>query len=243
MNELQVFNFENNEVRTLTIEDEPFFVGSDVARTLGYNEPHKAIKRHVDEDDGMKHPITDIYGRNQNATVINESGLYALIFGSQLKSAKRFKRWVTSEVLPQIRRTGRYEAPKDPIEIMRLQFEALDQTNKEVKSLKNDVTYLKDEVKLEAGEYSYISKRINRKVSEIVDVFALASTNDIRAALFKDINNGVNEIAGIKTRTQLRQKHFNNVIDFINQWEPSTATLIKVRQISLNLSEADEEDY
>ena len=63
MNQLQVFEFQNNEVRTLNIEDEAWFVGSDVARTLGYNEPHKAISRHVDEDDGMKHPITDSFRR------------------------------------------------------------------------------------------------------------------------------------------------------------------------------------
>lgn len=93
---------------TLVIDGEPWFVGKDVAEALKYNEPHKAIQRHISEDDGMKRPITDSTGRSQNTWVINESGLYALIFGSKLESAKRFKRWVTAEVLPAIRKTGGY---------------------------------------------------------------------------------------------------------------------------------------
>ena len=110
MQELQIFkNEEFGEVRTVTIDNEPWFVGKDIAEALEYNEPHKAINRHVSEDDRMKHPVTDSTGREQEAWIINESGLYALIFGSKLESAKRFKHWVTSEVLPAIRKTGGYQ--------------------------------------------------------------------------------------------------------------------------------------
>lgn len=108
MNELKVFDFENQNVRTVVVENEPWFVGRDAAEILGYNEPHKAISRHVDIEDGMKHPVVDSNGRKQVTTIINESGLYALIFSSKLESAKRFKRWVTSEVLPDIRKHGMY---------------------------------------------------------------------------------------------------------------------------------------
>lgn len=109
MNELQIFkNEEFGEVRTVTIDGDPWFVGKDVAEALKYNEPHKAIQRHVEEDDRMKHPVTDSSGRDQEAWIITESGLYALIFGSKLESAKRFKHWVTSEVLPSIRKHGVY---------------------------------------------------------------------------------------------------------------------------------------
>ena len=109
MQELQIFkNEEFGEVRTVTIDNEPWFVGKDIAEALEYNEPHKAINRHVSEDDRMKHPVTDSTGREQEAWIINESGLYALIFGSKLESAKRFKHWVTSEVLPSIRKHGVY---------------------------------------------------------------------------------------------------------------------------------------
>lgn len=108
MNELQLFNFENNQVRTLLINDEPWFVGKDVAQILGYSNPRDALSKHVDDEDKNSVAIRDGNKGNPNQTVINESGVYALVFGSKLPSAKRFKHWVTSEVLPQIRKAGSY---------------------------------------------------------------------------------------------------------------------------------------
>lgn len=111
MNELQLFNFEENEVRTLLINGEPYLVGSDVAKILGYSNPNKAIRDHVDEEDKLTERFV-LSGQNREAIVINESGVYALVFSSKLPDAKRFKRWVTSEVLPQIRKTGSYATPQ-----------------------------------------------------------------------------------------------------------------------------------
>lgn len=107
MNELQVFsNPEFGQVRTLTLEGEPWFVGKDVAVALGYSNPQKAIRDHVDDEDKT---VNDSFTVNGTPPIlINESGLYALIFGSKLESAKNFKRWVTHEVLPAIRKTGVY---------------------------------------------------------------------------------------------------------------------------------------
>lgn len=112
MNELQLFNFENNQVRTLLINDEPWFVGKDVAQILGYSNPRDALSKHVDNEDKNSVAIRDGNKGNPNQTVINESGVYALVFGSKLPDAKRFKHWVTSEVLPQIRKTGSYASPQ-----------------------------------------------------------------------------------------------------------------------------------
>lgn len=113
-NTLKVFNFESNEVRTLLINNEPWFVGKDVAEVLGYTNPQKAIRDHVEEEDKIMGEqnvhlcITDSFGRKRYPTYVNESGLYSLIMGSKLPSAKKFKRWVTSEVLPTLRKTGQY---------------------------------------------------------------------------------------------------------------------------------------
>ena len=107
MSNIQVFNFDELEVRTLAIKEEPFFVGKDVAEALGYARPDNAIGRHVDKEDKLMHQIS-ASGQTRNMTIINESGLYSLILSSKLNSAKRFKRWVTSEVLPQIRKHGVY---------------------------------------------------------------------------------------------------------------------------------------
>ena len=105
------FSFENMPVRTLGNPETPLFVAIDVVKALGFKDTINPIKRHVDPEDLIKVEIETSGGR-QTVNAVNESGLYALIFGSKLESAKRFKRWVTSEVLPTIRRTGRYEAPK-----------------------------------------------------------------------------------------------------------------------------------
>ncbi len=115
MNELQIFNSnEFGQIRTVTIDNEPWFVGKDVAGALGYKNTKDALATHIESCDkimGSQNAtpsITDSMGRTQHPTWINESGLYALIFGSKLESAKRFKHWVTSDVLPSIRKHGVY---------------------------------------------------------------------------------------------------------------------------------------
>ena len=107
MNTPQIFNFERNEVRTILVNDEPYFVGKDVAGVLGYSNTKDALSRHVDSEDKMGSRITTS-GQSREMTIINESGLYSLILKSKLPNAKKFKRWVTSEVLPTIRKTGSY---------------------------------------------------------------------------------------------------------------------------------------
>lgn len=108
MNELTIFeNEEFGQIREITIDNEPWFVGKDVALVLGYSNPSKALSDHVDKEDKLNNESLSSLGQ-RGGWLINESGLYALIFGSKLDSAKRFKHWVTSEVLPSIRKTGGY---------------------------------------------------------------------------------------------------------------------------------------
>ena len=108
MNELKIFeNAEFGSIRTVEINNEPYFVGKDVAEILRYGNPRQALKTNVDDEDKGVHSV-DTLGGNQNLTIINESGLYSLILSSKLPNAKRFKHWVTSEVLPTIRRHGMY---------------------------------------------------------------------------------------------------------------------------------------
>ena len=111
MKELQNFNFNNLPVRTVLVNDEPWFVGKDVADILGYSNSRKALRDHVDDEDkGVTK--SDTLGGNQNITIINESGLYSLILKSKKPQAKQFKRWVTQEVLPTIRKHGAYMTDK-----------------------------------------------------------------------------------------------------------------------------------
>ena len=125
-NEVQIFeNVEFGKVRTIVKDGEPYFVGKDVAEILGYSNTRDALAKHVDDEDKNTVAIRDGIQGNPNLTIINESGLYSLILSSKLPAAKKFKRWVTSEVLPAIRKTGSYTAkhakPDDAIQSKRLE--------------------------------------------------------------------------------------------------------------------------
>jgi anti-repressor protein len=112
MNLQKFTNKEFGEIRTLEKDNEVWFVGRDIADILQYKETHKAISRLVDEDDRMKYPVKDSLGRMQDTWLINESGLYSLILNSKLETAKKFKKWVTSDILPSIRQHGAYMTPE-----------------------------------------------------------------------------------------------------------------------------------
>lgn len=134
MNELTIFNSEEfGQIRTVTINNEPYFVGKDVAEALGYVNSKNAVPKHVSDEDKLSTQI-EYAGQRRTVTVINESGLYALIFGSKLESAKRFKHWVTSEILPSIRTNGGYILNQDKLSDEELLSKALLVADRVIKS-------------------------------------------------------------------------------------------------------------
>ena len=137
MNELQVFNNDEfGSVRTWVVDDVPWFVGKDIATILGYAKPENAIANHVDDEDKTS---TLIQGSGSNykskAILVNESGLYSLILSSKLPNAKKFKRWVTGEVLPSIRKTGSYGKPMSQLEIAQYSINLLIEQERKMKAL------------------------------------------------------------------------------------------------------------
>ena len=137
MNEITVFNNDEfGSIRTWVVDDEPWFVGKDIATILGYAKPENAIANHVDDEDKTS---TLIQGSGSNykskAILINESGLYSLILSSKLPSAKKFKRWVTGEVLPSIRKTGSYGKPMSQLEIAQYSINLLIEQERKMKAL------------------------------------------------------------------------------------------------------------
>lgn len=148
MNHIQVFeNSEFGTVRTVEVNREPFFVGKDVAEILGYSNPRKALADHVDAEDKTDGvTIRDSIGREQNPILINESGLYSLILRSQLPTAKRFKRWVTSEVLPAIRKTGGYIAGADTMTEAEIMARAVLIGQRTIEEQKRKIENLKNEI-------------------------------------------------------------------------------------------------
>ncbi|QDW82905.1 phage repressor protein [Staphylococcus chromogenes] len=244
MEELQVFNFEELPVNTITIENEPYVVGNEVAKILGYSNYRNAINNHVEEEDKLRTQI-EYAGQLRNVTLINESGLYSLIFDASKqsknenirKTAKKFKRWVTSEVLPTLRKTGTYQVPSNPMDALKLMFEATEQTKSEVEKVKADVTDLKDNQRLDPGEYGFITRAINQRVAHIKQQYALNNNKHVNSELFKDINAQVKKMTGISTRTQLKQKHFNDVLDMVNNWYPQPSTMYLIRQQEMEFEE------
>jgi prophage antirepressor-like protein len=158
--QLQIFNNDIfGNIRGLEINGQGWLVGKDIAESLGYNEPNKAIVRHVDNDDRMKYPIIDNLGRKQESWIVNESGLYSLILRSDMPKAKQFKRWVTSEVLPQIRKTGLYRSQQNQINEFKGQLTTLVNDIFEDK-LSEIKEYYKIKSKSKSDISSYIKKRL-----------------------------------------------------------------------------------
>lgn len=136
MNELMLFkNEEFGEIRTVKINDEIYFIGRDITTALGYKNGIRDINRHVDKEDRMRYRLGTPSRGIQTMTVINESGVYSLIFGSKLESAKRFKHWVTSVVLPAIRKTGGYISGEEELEETELVLRAMTVLQKKVEIL------------------------------------------------------------------------------------------------------------
>ena len=242
MNELKVFqNEEFGEVRSLVINNEPWFVGKDVAKALGYENPSKAIRDHVEEEDkkvGVQNVtpyISDNLGRKQYPTFINESGVYSLIFGSKLPTAKKFKHWVTSEVLPTLRKTGKYEIPKDPMSALKLMFEAQTQTNEKVEKHDQRIAELENNALLTPGQYNYLSKAVQRKVSQIKKDLGWKLQSKQNSQLYRSINRDLDRYIGIKTRSQLRVKEFDKALEFIENWQLSYADKKIIEQLSLDV--------
>ena len=236
-NEVRVFNFEANKVRTVVINDEAWFIGKDVATTLGYKKPENAVGTHVDDDDKT---TTLIQGNGSNyksrTTIINESGVYSLIFGSKLDSAKRFKKWVTSEVLPSIRQIGGYQLKQlSPTEMLKLQNDSILEVSEKVDRVEDKVdTYIENQA-VNATDYGAISTAATHRVHQYAAIHHIEKEN--RGPLFKDLNSQIKQVTGAGNRSRIKSKDYDMVIRFIDTWEPSTATKAIIEQMSLDLDE------
>lgn len=223
MNNIQIFNFKNNEfglVRTLTLKGEPWFVGRDVAESLGYAEPRSAISKKVDtEDKGVAEMETP--SGKQKVTIINESGLYSLIFGSKLESAKRFKRWVTSEVLPSIRKTGGYQKQLSPQEMMRIQLGMIDDHEDRIKNLENNMV-------VDYGQQQTLRQHVNKAVLNALGGKDTEAYAYISKVVFAECNRDLQDRFKVNSRNNIPRKRYEEAIDYVDHWEPKTNTKLKI---------------
>ncbi|HAR4673097.1 TPA: phage repressor protein [Staphylococcus aureus] len=227
MQELQTFNFEELPVRTLEVDGEPYFIGKDVADILGYTNSRKTLSDHVDEEDKLTSRIVTS-GQNRNVTIINESGLYSLIFSSKLENAKRFKRWVTSEVLPSLRRTGTYQTK--PLTTSE-QIQLIAQGNTE---LDERVTKIEETYPIMHGEAKHIQRLVAQKVAEIVRNKFNGFYDQVSRKLFAEIYKSIKKIFDVPSYNCIPRGRYQEAIRFVERWKPSYETTY---QLEMKLTE------
>lgn len=223
MNNLQIFNNkEFGEIRTVTIDNEPWFVGKDVAQALGYKKPENAIATHVDSEDKT---TTLIQGDGSNykskTTIISESGLYALIFGSKLESAKRFKHWVTSEVLPAIRKTGGYKLPQTPGEMIKLLAQGNVELSQKIDKVDKDLQDFKQDMPILGVEESKITSAVRRKGVNCLggkDSEAYKD-NSLRGKVYADIYGQLKREFGVATYKAIKRNQCDQAVAVIDCYQ------------------------
>lgn len=225
MTDIQIFNSPDfGDMRTMMIDDEVWFVGKDVAASLGYGEGKSlanAIARHVSDDDkGVTEMVTP--GGKQNVTIINESGLYSLIFGSKLESAKKFKKWVTSEVLPSIRKTGSYQMPVTTADKIMLLAQGHMELQQEVNDIKSDLQSLKMDLPILPVEEDRITSAVKRKGLAVMGgkTSNVYRDKSIRRKVYQGIYANLKYNFQIKTYRALKRSQVDKAIEIINNYQP-----------------------
>ncbi len=229
MNNLQIFNSEEfGDMRTVTIDDEPWFVGKDVAEALGYSNARDALSKHVDkEDKGVAK--CDTPGGKQDLSIINESGLYALIFGSKLESAKRFKHWVTSEVLPTIRKTGGYQKQLSPAEMMRIQLGMIDDHENRIENLENNMT-------IDYGQQQVLGETVNHTVISILGGKESNAYKEVSKKVFAECNRDLKNYFQVNARNNVPKKRFEEALQYAKSWKPCTNTQLKIENANAQMN-------
>lgn len=221
MNELQIFNSEEfGDIRTVTIENEPWFVGKDVATALGYSNPQKAVRDHISEEDRGVNEMDTPSGR-QNLAIINESGLYALIFGSKLESAKRFKHWVTSEVLPAIRKTGAYQKPMTTDQKIQLLAQGNVELTEKIEKVNDDLQEFKKDMPLLALECQKITRAKNQKVVPLMGGKSAPAykNKSLMHKVYGDIDAQLRREFGVNTYKAIKRNQCDLAIRIIESYK------------------------
>lgn len=222
MNELKIFeNAEFGQVRTVTIDNEPWFVGKDVAEALGYSDTNKAVAMHVEEEDKKLNDKSSSSFGQRGATLINESGLYALIFGSKLESAKRFKHWVTSEVLPAIRKTGSYQKPKSALEQLQLAQQAILEVDEKITAVDEDLQNFKQDMPILGIEESRITAAVRKKGVNCLGGKESEAYQDksLRGKVYADIYGQLKREFGVATYKAIKRSQCESAVSVIQEYE------------------------
>lgn len=226
-NNIQIFNNpEFGDIRTIMLDGEPWFVGKDVATALGYNKTY-GMTRLVDEDDKRNISSSDLgeqdYNQNYTVGIINESGLYAAIFGSKLESAKKFKSWVTKDVLPSIRKTGSYSvpAPMSPLEQLQLQAQAILQVNEKVEALDKELERFKLDLPILPIEADRITEAVRKRGVDILGGKASNAYQDrsMRQRVYSNIYADLKANFRVRSYKSIRRNQCESALNVIARYD------------------------
>ena len=240
-NEIKIFNNpEFGEIRTVMIEGEPWFVGKDVCQALGYADTYSGVRKNVDAEDKRGCPVGSTSG-TQETTVINESGLYSLIFGSKLQSAKKFKKWVTSEVLPSIRKTGVYgqvQIPQTTDGKIALLAQGHTELREEIESVKQDLDDFKRDMPLLAVECDRITTAVHKRG---VDALGGKKSNaykdaSLRGKVYQDIHRELKRQFGVSTYKAIKRSQCETAVSIITEYELPIVLQEQIRDCNSQIS-------
>lgn len=233
MNNIQIFNNpEFGKIRTVVIGEEPWFAGKDVCTTLGYARPDNAVTDRVEEDDRIyidseTHPeIKDKFDYRalgqRGGWLINESGLYSLIFGSKLESAKKFKKWVTSEVLPSIRKSGAYNLPQTTEGKIALLAQGHTELKAEVDNIKAEVESIKNDLPILPIEADIIVKAVQKRGVEVMGGKKSFAYNDrnIRQKVYNDLYHDLKRNFNVRSYKAIKRKDAEKAVSIVEMYKP-----------------------
>jgi prophage antirepressor-like protein len=233
MTDIQIFNNpEFGSIRTIEQNGEPWFVGKDVAEALGYSNASKALADHVDEQDKLNNESLVSLGQ-RGGWLINESGFYSLCFSSKLEGAKKFKRWVTSEVLPSIRKTGNYMMLK-----LSKEMQALFLLDQRTVQQEQRITALESSMVVDYGQQQALKNAVNRVVMHALGgkdapAYLDKSTRD---KVYSECNRDIQNWFRVNSRNNIPRKRFDEAVEYIQRWKPSTNTVMMIQQANEQIS-------
>lgn len=225
MNNLKIFsNEEFGQVRTVMLNDEVWFVGKDVAAILGCSNTRKALTDHVDkEDKGVTK--CDTPGGIQLLTIINESGLYSLILSSKMPNARKFKHWVTSEVLPALRKTGHYE-----MENYSPEMQAILMHDKKLVKMDERVTSLENTMTIDYDQQQALGEAVNYVVIDALGGKESDAYKEIGKKVFSECNRDLKRYFHVNARNNVPKKRFEEAVEYVQCWRPCTNTQIAIKE-------------
>lgn len=229
MNELQIFNNEEfGEVRTVVLNSEPMFCLADVCKALDIKNATDVAKR-LDDDERTRLNL----GRQGETNFVTESGLYAVILRSDKPNAKKFRKWITGEVLPSIRKTGSYGKPMTTAEKIQLLAQGNDELNERVDMVDGRVTDLENNMTIDYGQQVVIGDEVNKVVIGALGGKSSAGYKEISRKVFSECNRDIKHYFHVNSRNNIPKKRFDEAVQYIKNWHPCTNTQILINSFKI----------